>query len=106
MNPGIAVFSLAAISAPPAGKLMPLRGPIASMTSSRIKIPASLISEVGVKACRAWIRTVGIDVQHRNGNAVRDKTKRAGSEVQPARFVLDRKSTRLNSSHVSISYAV
>src|SRR3989442_4790573 len=34
------------------------------------------------------------------------KTKRVAPGVPPTRFVLDRKSTRLNSSHVRISYAV
>src|SRR5215472_11155475 len=62
MNPGTAAFSVALSSVAPAGKLIPLRGPIASMTSSRIKIPASLISEVGVKARPAWINVVGMAV--------------------------------------------
>src|SRR6516162_4301303 len=76
-NPGIAVFSVAATSLAPAGKCRPPRGPMASIMSSRIKIPASLISEAGVKARPAWIRVVGMVVEHRNGNAGRHKTKRA-----------------------------
>src|SRR6266480_4299672 len=77
MNPGIAVVSVAETSLAPAGKRRLLRGPTASITSSRIRIPASLISEAGVKARPAWIRVVGMVVEHRNGNVGRDKTKRA-----------------------------
>src|SRR5215472_6163154 len=76
-NPGMAVLSVADTSLAPAGRCRPFRGPMASLTSSRIKIPASLISEAGVKARPAWIRVVGMVVEHRNGNAGRDKTKRA-----------------------------
>src|SRR5437660_11456564 len=77
MNPGIAVVSVAETSLAPAGKRRLLRGPTASITSSRIRIPASLISEAGVKARPAWIRVVGVVVEQRNGNGRRDKTKRA-----------------------------
>src|SRR5215469_5506027 len=77
MNPGMAVFSLAATSLAPGGKLRLLRGAIASITPSRIRIPASLISEVGVNARPAWIRVVGMVVEHRIGIGERDKTKRA-----------------------------
>src|SRR5437764_15309254 len=77
MNPGIAVVSVAETSLAPAGKRRLLRGPTASITSSRIRIPASLISEAGVKARPAWIRVVGMVVENRNGNVGRDKKKRA-----------------------------
>src|SRR5207302_1406883 len=59
-KPGIAIFSSAEISVPPAGTLKPLRGPIASITSSRMRMPASWTSEAGVKARPAWIRVVGM----------------------------------------------
>src|SRR5207249_7664845 len=82
MNPGIAVVSVAETSLAPAGKRRLLRGPTASITSSRIRIPASLISEAGVKARPAWIRVVGMVVEHRNGNVGRDKTRWANQGIE------------------------
>src|SRR5690349_10643895 len=102
-NPGIAVFSMALSSVAPAGRLNPPRGPTASMTSSRIKIPASLISEVGVIARPAWIRVVGMTVQHRSGNAWRDKTKRADQTSQSARSFKIENALRLLAGHVDAS---
>src|SRR6266403_804880 len=85
MNPGTAVFSAARISCAPAGRLVPARGPIASITPSRIRMPASLISVVGVNARPAWIRIVDMAGEHRNGNASRHKTKRAPRRNRGAR---------------------
>jgi len=47
MKPGTAVLSVARISCAPAGRAIPERGPMASMMSSRIRIPASAISVIG-----------------------------------------------------------
>src|SRR5947209_18455685 len=76
MNPGIAVVSVAETSLAPAGKRRLLRGPTASITSSRIRIPASLISEAGVKARPAWIRVVAMVGENGKENVGGDKTKR------------------------------
>src|SRR3989475_6875305 len=79
------------IRRPPRSTLFPYttlfrsRGPIASITPSRIRIPASLISVVGVNARPAWIRMVDIVSEHRNGNASRHKTKRAPRRNRGAR---------------------
>src|SRR5437016_12302025 len=81
MNPGIAVVSVAETSLAPAGKRRLLRGPTASITSSRIRIPASLISEDGVKARRAGIRLGGMVVEHRNGNIGRGRTRPAAEHA-------------------------
>ena len=50
IKPGMAVLSVARTSWAPAGKVIPERGPMASMESSRIRMPASLISVIGVSA--------------------------------------------------------
>src|SRR6202011_2718350 len=76
-NPGIAVWWGAAISCAPGGRLMPSRGPIDSITPSRIRIPASGISVVGVSARAVCNRIVSIGGQHRSG--MRRKRKREGS---------------------------
>src|SRR5712692_10156402 len=85
MKPGTAVFSVARISCAPAGRLIPARGPIASITSSRIRMPASVISVIGVNARPAWIRMVDMAGEHRSGNASRHKTKRAPRGNRDAR---------------------
>src|SRR5216684_780944 len=85
MKPGTAVFSLARISCAPRGRLIPARGPIASITPSRIRIPASPISVVGVNARPAWIRIVDMASEHRSGNTSRHKTKRAPRGSRDAR---------------------
>src|SRR5207249_11099200 len=59
---------------------------------------SKLIERDGVK-CR--ITNIGRD---RRGNG--EGTHRPGNESARSRLFRDRKSTRLNSSHVSISYAV
>src|SRR5713226_4069832 len=86
-NPGMAVLSVTRTSCAPEGTRMPARGPIASITSSRIKMPASLISVVGVNTRPAWIRVVVMAAQHRNGNASPAKTKRASQTRWGARQV-------------------
>src|SRR5207253_9510043 len=54
----------------------------------------SVIAMSLLKRTRLWIR-------HYN----RDKDRETEREISPQRLVQDRKSTRLNSSHVAISYA-
>src|SRR6266849_1348797 len=83
-KPGMAVLPVATISCAPAGRVIPERGPMASMASSRIRMPASLISVVGVRARPAWMRRIDMAAQHRNGNASRHKTKRAEPQPRPS----------------------
>src|SRR5207249_10437900 len=57
-------------------------------------LPAAVVRDLPQDACRLWI----------SGDLIRREVGRP--HPQPAGVLRDRKSTRLNSSHVSISYAV
>src|ERR1700688_1660684 len=74
-NPGMADLSVASISTASSGTLIPSRGPISSMTPSRMSIPASGISPAGVSARLAWMRVVVMAAVHRSGNVALHKTR-------------------------------
>src|ERR1700688_349151 len=74
-NPGMADLSVASISTASSGTLIPSRGPISSMTPSRMSIPASGISPEGVSARLAWMRVVAMAAVHRSGNVALHKTR-------------------------------
>src|SRR5882762_6013401 len=83
MNPGIAVWPGAEISVAPEGRVMSWRGPTASITPSRIRMPASGISVVGVKARAACSRMVDIgrSTSYRKFLGLQNET--GGSKVPP-----------------------
>src|ERR1700722_8361532 len=80
INPGIAIPSVAEISSAPSGNVNASRAPMDSISPSRIRIPASAISAVGVIAClqcNSWIgirgRYISEPTSHRNGIYARYK---------------------------------
>src|SRR5690625_6035582 len=64
---------------------------------------AQIAKDFGVHemTLRKWIRQADIDDGNRPG-----KSREESTELREARKQIDRKSTRLNSSHVATSYAV
>src|SRR5207249_10676564 len=68
-----------------------VRHPVATRRSSDLAIRSGRVGEEG-----------GVDFV----GALRDRDGLEAAQDRPDRAALDRKSTRLNSSHVSISYAV
>src|SRR5262249_6278498 len=82
-KPGIAVKWVAFTSCAPLGELMSRRGPMASITPSRIRIPASRISVVGVSARAVCSKIVVMGRQHPSGNRADGKT--GETETSPVR---------------------
>src|ERR1700758_624096 len=81
-KPGMAEDSLARTSSAPAGNSIAALGPIISISPSRITIPASAISPLGVRAVPTCKRVVAIATRYRRRIPHACKTKRASAKTK------------------------
>ena len=83
IKPGAAILSVAMISCSARGQVRELRGPTASITPSRIRIPASGNSVVGVNARPTCRRVVDMVKHHRSGNSGQGAKKNGQDRTLP-----------------------